>query len=246
MKFPSFIFCVSLAASVLGDSLPEPSGRLDSIIQPAVRGDSLAAAVGLGDSSIQPTRVPQYEPVYRETEGASSKDVNDMSFALALNLGRLATYGVRLDYGIRREKSRLSAIGSFGIGYTGKTRVMRMTGGLGVCFSQTFLRIGRIFALASGCGLGFWTIRDYCPEPVFESYDGLNAAPAKETGYFVQNEWFLLNTRAEFTMGTIRFFVNADLLMSPRRFTPSLGAGMVLPLGGGDGAAGGGLRHDNS
>jgi hypothetical protein len=236
----SFIFFVASIASAQGDSLVEPVHRGESISQSTRQADTLYQSPLRSDSAVQPTRAPQYEPIPREIDRPSSKKPADISLALASNPGRLATYGVRVDYGIRYEKSRLSLIGAFGIGYTGATRVMRMNAGGGVCFSQTFLSIGRLFALASGCGLGFWTIRDYCPDPVYESYDNLNATPAKKTGAFVQNEWFLLNTRAEFTVGIVRCFGNADLLMSPRRFTPSLGVGMFFPLSGGEA---GGLRN---
>jgi hypothetical protein len=246
MNFPCFFFLIAVAASARGDSLVESLSLGDSTDRASGRVDSLAAPVRQVDSTVQPTRAPQYEPVIQEAGPSPSKNLSDMSLAFALNAGRLATYGVRLDYGIRREKSRFSVIGAFGVGYTGKTRVMRMNAGIGACFSQTFLQIGRICTLASGCGLGFWTIRDYPPDPFFESFNDPNARSTEKSGPFVQNEWFLLNTRAEFSLRIVHCFANADLLLSPRRFTPCLGAGVFFPLGCGESTSRKRADHEES
>ena len=187
---------------------------------------AVSAAFAQGDSLSQPVRIPDYQPIIHEIDTPPAKRHFDLSLASVVNPGRPTTYGLRFDYGLRSDKSRLSLLGALGFGYNRETKVTRVNTGIGVCFSQIYLKIGRAFALASGCGVGFWTTLD--------SPDDRTASSTEKSGPFVQNEWFLLNTRAEFTIGIVRCFGNLDLLMSLRRFMPSAGFGILFPFDHGE------------
>jgi hypothetical protein len=180
---------------------------------------AISTVFSQGDSTVQPTRVSEYQPIPGLADSCSPKRQMVASLALASTMGLLSTYGIRLDYGFRYDKSRVSLIGSIEIGYAGEARDLRLNGGAGVCISQPFFTVGRKFSFSSGCGLGFWTIRDYYSNQESSSSHSRYGPPK-------QNGWFLLNTRADYVIKGIPCFCNLDILLGPSRFTPCLGIGI--------------------